>query len=111
MVFINVINFCLVVNWRNEYVRIIVCCGVFIGVNVIIVCGNDIGVFFFIGVGVVVIKEVLVYVFMVGNLVCQIGWMSEYGYWLIFDSYGNVICLESWENYWFENNWVEKIEL
>lgn len=50
--------------------------GVMIGVNVMIVCGNMFGEYCMVVVGVVVIKDVLLFVFMVGVFVKCIGWVS-----------------------------------
>jgi acetyltransferase-like isoleucine patch superfamily enzyme len=48
-----------------------------IGANAVIVCGNTIGRFAFVGAGSVVIRDVLEYAMVVGNPARQIGWMCE----------------------------------
>lgn len=109
MVFTNVINPRSAVNRKNEYAKTIVKKGASIGANATIVCGHDIGEYAFIGAGAVVTKTVLPYALVVGNPARQIGWMSEYGQRLEFDTNGEAICSESNEKYRLENNNVKKI--
>ncbi|TXB66846.1 N-acetyltransferase [Vicingus serpentipes] len=109
MVFTNVINPRSAINRKNEYAKTIVRKGVSIGANATIVCGNNIGEFAFIGAGAVVTKEVLPYALLVGNPAKQIGWISEYGHRLEFNSDGEAECFESKEKYKLENNRVFKI--
>ena len=109
MVFTNVINPRSAVNRKNEYAKTIVRKGASIGANATIVCGHDIGEYAFIGAGAVVTKTVLPYALVVGNPARQIGWMSEFGQRLEFDSDGQAICLESNERYCLENSEVKKI--
>jgi len=108
MVFTNVINPRSAVNRRGQYAVTTVRKGVSIGANATIVCGNDIGQFAFIGAGTVVTKEVRAYALIVGNPGRQIGWMSEYGQRLNFDSNGVAICEESKEEYQLLNGEVTK---
>lgn len=109
MVFTNVINPRSAVNRKNEYAKTVVKKGVSIGANATIVCGHDIGEFAFIGAGAVVTKNVPPYALMVGNPAKQLGWMSEYGQRLEFDSEGFALCKESGEKYQLLNNSVKKI--
>ena len=109
MVFTNVINPRSAVIRRGEYSKTIVRKGVSIGANATIVCGHDIGKFSFIGAGAVVTKEVLPYALLVGNPARQIGWISEYGHRLDFDTEGIAACKESGEKYKLENHHVTKI--
>ncbi len=109
MVFTNVINPRSAVNRKNEYAKTIVRKGASIGANATIVCGHDIGEFAFIGAGSVVTKTVLPFALVVGNPARQIGWMSEFGQRLEFDSKGLALCIESKETYKLENNTVKKI--
>ena len=74
-----------------------------------VVCGNDIGRFAFIGAGSVVTKEVLDYALVVGNPSKQIGWMSEYGSKLIFNENGKATCEESKEKYELIEGSVKKL--
>jgi UDP-2-acetamido-3-amino-2,3-dideoxy-glucuronate N-acetyltransferase len=109
MVFTNVINPRSAVNRKNEYAKTIVKKGASIGANATIVCGHDIGEYAFIGAGAVVTKTIPPYGLFVGNPARQIGWMSEFGQRLEFNSQGIAICAESNEKYILENNNVKKL--
>ena len=109
MVFTNVINPRSAVNRKSEYARTTVKKGATIGANATIVCGHDIGEFAFVGAGAVVTKTVPAYALVVGNPSRQIGWMSEYGHRLTFDTSGLATCEESGEKYKLENNNVTKL--
>ncbi len=106
MVFTNVINPRSGVIRRDEYMKTIVKKGASIGANATIVCGNNIGKYSFIGAGAVVTKEVPDYALMVGNPAKQIGWMSEYGERLEFNSEGKAKCKHSGNIYQLSNNKV-----
>ena len=110
MVFTNVINPRSGVIRKDEYMKTIVKKGASVGANVTIVCGNNIGSYAFIGAGTVVIKDVPDYALVVGNPSKQIGWMSESGHRLNFDSQGFAICKESKEKYKLSNGLVEKLK-
>ncbi len=92
MVFTNVINPRSAVNRKEEYKKTIVQKGASIGANATIVCGVTIGKFAMIGAGAVVINDIPDYGLFVGNPSRQIGWVSEYGDKLIFDSNNIAIC-------------------
>lgn len=109
MVFTNVINPRSAVNRKDEYAKTTVKQGASIGANATIVCGHDIGKFAFIGAGAVVTKNVPDYALVVGNPARQIGWMSEYGHRLEFNTDGIAICEGSGEKYRLENQKVTKI--
>lgn len=111
MVFTNVINPRSAVIRRDEYMRTVVEKGATIGANATIVCGNNIGKFAFIGAGAVVTREVKPYALVVGNPSKQIGWMSEFGHRLEFDSGGIAICPESGDRYRLNEEMVTKTEL
>lgn len=106
MVFTNVINPRSAVNRKNEYAKTIVKKGASIGANATIVCGHDIGEFAFIGAGAVVTKTIPAYALVVGNPAKQIGWVSEYGHRLNFDSNGIAKCPETKQEYLLQNNSV-----
>ena len=91
---------------RDEYMKTVVKKGASIGANATIVCGNNIGKYSFIGAGAVVTKEVPDFALMVGNPAKQIGWMSEYGERLDFNSEGKVKCNHSGKIYQLMNNQV-----
>lgn len=106
MVFTNVINPRSAVNRKNEYAKTIVKKGASIGANATIVCGHDIGEFAFIGAGAVVTKTIPNYALVVGNPAKQIGWVSEYGHRLNFDSDGIALCPETKQEYLLQENSV-----
>ena len=108
MVFTNVINPRSAIARRDEYMKTVVGRGATIGANATIVCGNNIGIFAFIGAGAVIISEVLPYELIVGNPGRRVGWMSEYGHRLEFDSNGLATCPEGKEKYILEENRVRK---
>ncbi|MEJ6583484.1 MAG: acyltransferase [Crocinitomicaceae bacterium] len=109
MVFTNVINPRSAVNRKAEYAKTIVRKGASIGANATIVCGHDIGRYAFIGAGAVVTKTVEDYALVVGNPARQIGWMSEFGDRLEFNTAGYAKCKESGEEYKLENQKVIKL--
>lgn len=109
MVFTNVVNPRSAVNRKDEYRKTRVGRGATIGANATIVCGHDIGAFAFIGAGAVVTQTVKPYALVVGNPARQIGWMSEFGHRLEFDSEGLAVCPESGERYRLCNEMVEKV--
>ena len=109
MVFTNILNPRSAVNRRGSYSKTVVKKGASIGANATIVCGHDIGQFAFIGAGAVVTKTVPPYALFVGNPARQIGWMSEYGHRLEFNSDGIAICPESNEKYKLLNQTVQKV--
>lgn len=110
MVFTNISNPRSAIVRRGQYEKTLVKKGASIGANATIVCGNDIGEYAFIGAGAVVTKEVKPYALVVGNPSNQIGWMSEYGHRLQFNSDGFASCPESHEGYRLIDNQVVKIE-
>jgi UDP-2-acetamido-3-amino-2,3-dideoxy-glucuronate N-acetyltransferase len=109
MVFTNVTNPRSAINRRDQYARTVVHKGATIGANATIVCGHDIGYYAFIGAGAVVTKHVPDYALVVGNPAQQIGWMSEYGHKLLFDSDGFAVCAESGQRYSLENGVVTRM--
>jgi UDP-2-acetamido-3-amino-2,3-dideoxy-glucuronate N-acetyltransferase len=109
MVFTNVMNPRSAVSRRGEYLKTVVKKGASIGANATIVCGHDIGEFAFVGAGAVVTKHVPAYALVVGNPARQMGWMSEFGHRLEFNSAGSATCPESGDKYQLENNSVVKI--
>jgi UDP-2-acetamido-3-amino-2,3-dideoxy-glucuronate N-acetyltransferase len=109
MVFTNVINPRSAVNRKSEYLKTHVGKGASIGANATIVCGHNIGAFAFIGAGAVVTKEIPPYALVVGNPAKQMGWMSEFGHRLMFNTEGVAVCTESQDKYQLSNNSVSKI--
>lgn len=109
MVFTNVLNPRSAVSRRGEYLRTLVKQGASIGANATIVCGHDIGRYAFIGAGAVVTKEVPDHALVVGNPARRIGWMSEFGHKLKFDTEGLATCPESGERYELKDGIVRKL--
>ena len=110
MVFTNIINPRSAIKRKDQYLKTVVKKGASIGANATIVCGNNIGKYAFIGAGAVVTKEVPDYALMVGNPSKNIGWMSEFGERLNFDSAGIAICDNTGLKYKLSNNLVHKID-
>lgn len=110
MVFTNVINPRSAVARKNEYRPTILRRGASVGANATIVCGNEIGEYALIGAGSVITKPVPAYALVVGNPARQIGWVSEYGHRLNFNSDGIAICPETNQEYKFEKNSVKRIK-
>ncbi len=109
MVFTNIINPRSAINRKGQYERTLVRKGASIGANATIICGNDIGEYALIGAGTVITKQVKAYALVVGNPGKQIGWISEFGHRLRFNSKGLAKCLESGEKYSFSKGSVAKI--
>src|ERR1035437_2556808 len=110
MVFTNVINPRSAINRKNEFLKTHVGKGASIGANATIICGHDIGEYALIGAGAVVTKNIPAYSLWVGNPAKQLGWISEYGHRLKFNSYNVAVCPESKIKYKLENGQVKKIE-
>jgi UDP-2-acetamido-3-amino-2,3-dideoxy-glucuronate N-acetyltransferase len=108
-VFTNVINPRSAINRKSEFAKTHVGKGATIGANATIVCGHDIGEYAFIGAGAVVTKNIKPYAIWVGNPAKQIGWMSEYGHRLAFNTEGVALCKESKEKYQLKEGEVYKI--
>ena len=109
MVFTNVINPRSAVSRKNEYQATVVGRGASIGANATVICGNNIGEFAFIGAGAVVTRDVPPYALLVGNPARQIGWMSEHGLRMEFDSQGRYQCPESGDVYELRQGAVKKV--
>ncbi|MBS1617689.1 MAG: N-acetyltransferase [Bacteroidetes bacterium] len=108
-VFTNVTNPRSGVNRRGQYAKTHVGKGASIGANATIVCGHDIGQYAFIGAGAVVTKTVPAYALLVGNPARQLGWMSEYGHRLTFDTNGKATCEESGQVYELKDGAVRRV--
>ncbi|MFM8433544.1 MAG: acyltransferase [Bacteroidota bacterium] len=109
MVFTNVNNPRSAITRRDFYLKTNVGKGATIGANATVVCGHNIGEFAFIGAGAVVTKDVPPYALVVGNPARQLGWMSEYGHRLKFDTNGIAVCPESRQEYKLEGKKVKRI--
>jgi UDP-2-acetamido-3-amino-2,3-dideoxy-glucuronate N-acetyltransferase len=80
--------------------------GASIGANVTIVCGNTLGIHNMIGAGTVVTKDVPDYALVKGTTGRVVGWVSEEGKRLKFDTNGKAFCEKSGKNYLLKNNIV-----
>lgn len=109
MVFTNVINPRSAINRKSDYSKTHVGKGASIGANATIICGHDIGEYAFVGAGAVITKNIPPYSLWVGNPAKQMGWVSEYGHHLKFNSENIAICPESKMNYKLENGKVSKM--
>ncbi|HPY81904.1 MAG TPA: acyltransferase [Bacteroidales bacterium] len=95
MVFTNILNPRSAIVRKEHYVKTLVQKGATIGANATIVCGITIGKYALIGAGAVVTKDVKPYALIVGNPGKQIGWVSEYGHTLSFNTKNEAVCKES----------------
>lgn len=108
MVFTNVINPRSDIERKDAFKPTLVRRGATIGANATIICGIELGHHCFIGAGAVVTKNVLPYELWAGNPARRIGWMSERGCRLDFDTEGHATCPESGELYVLDQNSVQK---
>ncbi len=86
------------------YIKTLVKEGASLGANCTIVCGVTIGKYAFIGAGAVVTKDVPDYALVVGNPAKIVGWVSEAGEKLKFNSEGIAICSRTGKKYKLINN-------
>lgn len=109
MVFTNVINPRSHVSRKDEYKQTLLKKGCSIGANATIVCGHTIGEYALIGAGTVVTKDVKPFALMVGNPARQLGWVSENGQKLHFNSEGLATCSATGQVYKLENGNVTRV--
>lgn len=109
-VFTNVINPRSAISRKEEFRPTIVRRGASIGANATIVCGHTIGEYAMIGAGAVVTKDVPPYALVVGNPSQQMGWVSEYGCRLTFNSHNMATCPESGQRYLKDESGVKRVE-
>ncbi len=109
MVFTNIINPRSSIVRKGEYIKTLVKKGATIGANATIICGISIGSYSFIGAGTVVTKDVQPHSLVIGNPGKHIGWMSQWGQRLNFDSNGFALCSESKEKYILKAGKVLKV--
>lgn len=109
MVFTNVVNPRSAIVRKDEYKPTHVRKGASIGANATVICGNEIGAFALIGAGAVITKPVKAFALVVGNPAKQIGWVSEYGHRLDFNSQGKAVCPESGQTYVLDGEFVSRI--
>ena len=99
MVFTNVVNPRSHIVRRDEYLRTLVKRGASIGANAVIVCGNEIGRFAFVGAGAVITKSVPDYALVVGNPARVVGWMCHCGIRLDFKNLKTTKCTACGKEY------------
>jgi UDP-2-acetamido-3-amino-2,3-dideoxy-glucuronate N-acetyltransferase len=109
MVFTNVRNPRSAIVRRGSYEQTLVKRGASIGANATIVCGITLGEFAFVGAGAVVVKDIPAYGLVLGNPGRLVGWMSEFGHRLEFDTEGYATCPESGEKYLLKDGKVSKL--
>ena len=95
---------------RKDYAETNVGKGASIGANATVVCGNNIGVYAFIGAGAVVTSAVPAYALMYGVPAKQHGWVSRNGMKLKLDENGCGICTETQEKYQLRGDELYLIE-
>ena len=95
---------------RKDYAETNVGKGASIGANATVVCGNNIGVYAFIGAGAVVTSPVPAYALMYGVPAKQHGWVSRNGMKLKLDENGCGICTETQEKYQLRGDELYLIE-
>ena len=88
------------------YMKTLVKEGATFGANCTVVCGITVGRFAFIGAGAVVTKDVPDFAIIVGNPGKIVGWMSEGGVRLDFDSNNEAFCEKSQKAYVFDGKTV-----
>lgn len=109
MVFTNVINPRSAVSQKNSFIKTLVRKGATIGANAVVICGNEIGEFAFIGAAAVVTKPIPAYALFMGNPAKQAGWVSELGEKLEFNEEGKSQCKKSGTQYQLLNGKVNRI--
>jgi UDP-2-acetamido-3-amino-2,3-dideoxy-glucuronate N-acetyltransferase len=91
------------------YVKTLVKEGASIGANATIVCGITLGKHCLIGAGSVVTKDIPDYALVVGVPGKILGWVSEAGKRLNFDTDGFVFCEKSKKRYQLKNGLVSEV--
>jgi len=109
-VFTNVVNPRSIVERKNEFKKTTIRKGATIGANATIICGNEIGVYAFIGAGAVVTKDIPAYALVIGNPATISGWISEHGNSLSFDKEGKAICSSTGNIFFLRDGKVSKQE-
>ncbi len=91
------------------YINTLVKEGASIGANATIVCGHTLGKHCLIGAGSVVTKDVPDYALVIGNPGRVVGWVSEAGKKLNFDSDGLAVCSKTNKKYKLKDGKVSEI--
>lgn len=109
-VFTNVKNPRSAVNRKSQFKQTLIRKGVTVGANATVICGNELGVYAFIGAGSVVTRAIPAYGLVTGNPAVLRGWMSRVGCRLQFDAAGRAFCSESGEEYQVKDNVVTRVD-
>ena len=88
------------------YIKTLIKEGASIGANATIVCGHTLGKHCMIGAGSVVTKDVPDYALIIGTPGKIVGWVSEAGKRLDFDSDGKAFCGKSGKTYFLKDGKV-----
>lgn len=91
MVFTNVMNPRAFIERKNEYRKTLIGKGASIGAGTVVVCGNNIGQYAFIGAGSVVTRDIPAFAMAYGNPARVRGWVDVEGNKLYFDAVGKAI--------------------
>jgi len=108
MVFTNVMNPRSHISRKHEYRHTLVRTGATIGANAVVVCGNTVGRYAFIGSGSVVTKDVPDFALIYGNPARQDGWMCQCGVRLEFAD-DKATCQECGWSYVLENGLCREV--
>lgn len=92
MVFTNVFNPRAHISRKHEYLATLLRTGATVGANAVIICGNTLGRYAFVGSGAVVNRDVPDFALVVGNPARQIGWMCQCGVRLKFSDDNTASC-------------------
>ena len=91
------------------YVKTLIREGASLGANSTVVCGVTVGKHAFVGAGAVVTKDIPDYALAVGVPARVVGWVSEAGKKLEFDSSGIAMCKTSGKKYRFDGSNVKEV--
>jgi UDP-2-acetamido-3-amino-2,3-dideoxy-glucuronate N-acetyltransferase len=92
MVFTNVFNPRAHISRKHEYLETLIRTGATIGANAVIVCGNTLGRYAFVGSGAVVNRDVPDFALVVGNPIRRAGWMCQCGIRIEFGDDNTATC-------------------
>ncbi len=109
MVFTNIINPRSFIERKDEFKKTTIRKGASIGANATIICGIEIGEYAMIGAGAVVTKNVPPYALVVGNPSKEVGWVSEAGHQLQFNSEFIATCPQSNQQYNLKGSTIQKL--
>jgi len=111
MVFTNILDpRCKYPQAGSEfYIKTLVKEGASIGANATIICGNTLGKHCFVAAGALVTKDIPDYALVIGSPAKIIGWVSEGGKRLNFDTDGFAFCEKSNKKYHLTEGTVKEV--